>query len=222
MKRLTETAKWQDPWFRKLTSEQKLAYLYALDSCDSAGIFEPDEDLAAFLIGIRPDFCALAELMGERVQKLESGKWLLTRFVRFQESGAKPAAKRVSVKVERVDAPDDITVEALVGNPAYKHINVRAEFEKMRVWCAANKKHPTIRRFIVWLNRIEAPITTQAPRAVAITIPEPQGWRMWVARNYPDCVFLDEGNERFAKTWADLPSDMQRKFAAEMKYDNAA
>lgn len=46
----------------------------------------------------------------------------------------------------------------LTAQPAYASIDVRREFSKMEVWCQANKKQPTRRRFINWLNRIDQPI----------------------------------------------------------------
>ncbi len=54
-------------------------------------------------------------------------------------------------------------LETLKANPAYQHINVNAEMAKMRTWCDVNKKQPTRRRFVNWLNRIEKPLQA-APR----------------------------------------------------------
>lgn len=224
MKRLTETAKWQDAWFRRLEPAQKLAYLYVLDSCDNKGVFDPDEDLASFVIGARVNLTALAGQLGPRLEILPNGKWKLTRFESFQtEQVEAPPAKRRVLPLLFEDAdPVQVSLDSLRSNPAYAHINIDAEQQKLRVWCAAHKKQPTLKRFIAWLNRIEAPIGTQAAKPALPSIPEPQGWRFYIARNYPDCVFLDESNERFARTWADLPRDMQQKFAAEMKYASSA
>jgi hypothetical protein len=84
MKRFTETEKWRDTWFRKLSAPSKLAYLYILDNCDAAGVWDPDYDLADFTIGVKADWVAVLREMGERVKTLENGKWYLVRFVGFQ------------------------------------------------------------------------------------------------------------------------------------------
>ena len=84
MKRFTETAKWADPWFRKLPHTLKIGYLYLLDNVDNAGVIDLDKDLADFQIGFSVDWSELESALGERVRVLSCGKWYLTRFVRFQ------------------------------------------------------------------------------------------------------------------------------------------
>lgn len=41
-KRFTETDKWRDPWFRKLTPLQKCLFGYLCDNCNNAGFIEID------------------------------------------------------------------------------------------------------------------------------------------------------------------------------------
>jgi hypothetical protein len=84
MKRFTETEKWRDSWFRQLSPDTKLAYLYILDSADIAGVWDPDKALADFTIGRQIDWERVRNELGDRVKVLDSGKWLLTRFVAFQ------------------------------------------------------------------------------------------------------------------------------------------
>lgn len=45
----------------------------------------------------------------------------------------------------------------LKANPAYTQIDVDREHAKMCCWCAANRKQPTQRRFVNWLNRVDVP-----------------------------------------------------------------
>ena len=51
MKRFTETTKWEDPWFRKLSCKHKSLWLYLCDKCDNAGVWKIDLELASFQIG---------------------------------------------------------------------------------------------------------------------------------------------------------------------------
>ena len=46
---------------------------------------------------------------------------------------------------------------------AYNLIDVRREYSKMQAWCGVNRKTPTRRRFISWLNRIEKPMNVAKP-----------------------------------------------------------
>lgn len=50
--RFTETDKWKDPWFRKLSPNAKVLFEYLRDACDSAGFWEVDLDLASYFTGI--------------------------------------------------------------------------------------------------------------------------------------------------------------------------
>lgn len=51
--------------------------------------------------------------------------------------------------------PDDGWISELSRDPTYRGINVRNEFGKMQRWCEQNRKQPTKRRFVNWLNRAE-------------------------------------------------------------------
>ena len=64
--------------------------------------------------------------------------------------------KAVAKKIEPVSVAD--WLKSLGENPAYQFINVHREFSKMTSWCQVNRKQPTRRRFINWLNRTEIPL----------------------------------------------------------------
>ena len=84
MKRFTEADKWRDSWFASLTAREKLAYIYIVDNCDAAGVWDANTKLAEFMISEKVKWPELFNKMGNRVFRLTDGKWLLTRFVRFQ------------------------------------------------------------------------------------------------------------------------------------------
>lgn len=83
MKRFTETAKWADPWFRKLKPEIKLLWQWVLDNCDHAGVIEPDLELASFQIGFAYPIDSLQEL-GTRLMKIDGEKFFVPKFIEFQ------------------------------------------------------------------------------------------------------------------------------------------
>ena len=53
---------------------------------------------------------------------------------------------------------DEDWLNQLATNPAYSLIDVRREYSKMQTWCGVNRKMPTRRRFVAWLNRIDKPM----------------------------------------------------------------
>lgn len=83
MKRFTETAKWIDPWFHRLSPGNKLLWHYLCDNCDAAGVIDLDLDIAAFHIGVEKDKLDVSKF-GDRIERLECGKYWLTKFVKFQ------------------------------------------------------------------------------------------------------------------------------------------
>jgi|694.fasta_scaffold97759_2 hypothetical protein len=84
MKRFTDTDKWRDPWFRKLSSGVKLAFLFIVDNCDNAGVWDADMELADFSIGMEIPWQKVRDALGDRMEVLNSGKWHLKKFVNFQ------------------------------------------------------------------------------------------------------------------------------------------
>lgn len=83
MKRFTETEKWRDSWFRKLEIKLKALWQYICDSCDAAGVIDPDYEMMSLQIGAainEEDF----KKFGEKVIALPNGKFLIAKFVSFQ------------------------------------------------------------------------------------------------------------------------------------------
>jgi hypothetical protein len=100
VKRFTDTGKWNDPWFRALTPTAKLLWSWLLDNCDNAGVIDPDIMLAAFQIGERVEEKHIAEL-GNRLQRLPSGKLWIPKFIKFQ-FGALSEESRVHSSVVKL------------------------------------------------------------------------------------------------------------------------
>lgn len=84
MKRFTETTKWNDPWFRKLTPKMKTFWAYICDVCDPAGVWVVDFELATFFIGETVSEPEALESLKGRVVDLKNGKWVIAQFIQFQ------------------------------------------------------------------------------------------------------------------------------------------
>lgn len=104
-------------------------------------------------------------------------------------------------------ASDSDFIEDLAKSPAYEGIDVRREFEKMKVWACTSKKLPSRRRFINWLNRVERPVnghqTVQRVRGA-----EPVGWKAWLNHRRSDSP-LAAGGEREAHDWFSIDKGSQ-------------
>ena len=79
-KRFTSTEKWQDPWFCRLSNTDKLFWIYILDNCNHAGIWQVNMMLVRTYFGNDfelPDFKS-------RIVKLSREKWFIPKFIEFQ------------------------------------------------------------------------------------------------------------------------------------------
>jgi uncharacterized protein YdaU (DUF1376 family) len=75
----------------------------------------------------------------------------------IQKSEAEKQTASVSVTDASVTSDED-WLKQLEILPAYNLMDVRREYSKMQTWCGVNRKMPTRRRFVAWLNRIEKPM----------------------------------------------------------------
>lgn len=53
----------------------------------------------------------------------------------------------------------DELIARFSADSTYAGIDVRREYGKMAAWCGINKKEPTSKRFINWLNRVDKPLS---------------------------------------------------------------
>lgn len=84
MKRLTETSKWQDAWFRQLPPNLKLFWLYVIDNCDNAGVWNVDLGLAEFCIGTSIPLADAQKHLAGKYQPISETRWWIPKFVYFQ------------------------------------------------------------------------------------------------------------------------------------------
>jgi uncharacterized phage protein (TIGR02220 family) len=82
-KRFTDSRKYRDPWFRKLSPIQKCVWDYMIHECNHAGIWEVDFELASFCIGTAIDEESIDWLKG-RIYAISDEKWFIPNFIEFQ------------------------------------------------------------------------------------------------------------------------------------------
>lgn len=90
-KRFTDTEKWERPWFRQLSAENKSLWLYILDKCDIAGVWYVDLELAGFIMRTEYDPENTYFALEKQITKLDGGKkWWVNDFPRFQYGSLRP------------------------------------------------------------------------------------------------------------------------------------
>jgi hypothetical protein len=102
MKRFTDTSKWSDPWFRRLSAPAKMLWFYILDHCDSVGMIELDLDLAAQDCGVKITDATLSEI-GDRVEPAGKGKLIVPKFIKFQIGEPSESCKAHTKIIQAID-----------------------------------------------------------------------------------------------------------------------
>jgi hypothetical protein len=86
-KRFTDTDKWKKSFIRGLEARYKLLWLYILDDCDIAGVWQVDFEVASIKIGEEIDEKEALELFDGRVRSFDHGKkWFIMDYILFQYS----------------------------------------------------------------------------------------------------------------------------------------
>lgn len=84
-KRYTDTDKWKKPFIRNMKAPYKLLWLYLLDECDHAGIWQVDLEVAQIKIGERLKLETATEQLAGKIHVFAGGeKWFIPDFIEFQ------------------------------------------------------------------------------------------------------------------------------------------
>jgi len=98
-KRFTDNGKWADEWFSELSPQNKLAWLYILDHCDSVGVWKPNFRLANFQLGFEIDWTEFRNLCGDaRILLMENTCWWIIKFCDYQYGTLKEDSKSQTTK----------------------------------------------------------------------------------------------------------------------------
>ena len=84
-KRFTDTDKWKKGFIKNLPAKYKLLWLYILDDCNHAGIWDTDFEVASIRIGSKINEKEAAQVLGEQIKIFDGGnKWFIPKFIDFQ------------------------------------------------------------------------------------------------------------------------------------------
>lgn len=84
-KRFTDTEKWKKMFLRKLKTSYKVFWLYLLDECSHAGIWDVDFETAEIKTGEKLSEKIALELFQEKILPFDNfKKWFIPDFIEFQ------------------------------------------------------------------------------------------------------------------------------------------
>ena len=124
MKRFTDTKKWQGDWFQPLKSDDKVIWMYLVDSCNNAGVISPNIGMLEYCTGVKFNPDRFKEAFKEKVRILPCGKWFIPSFIEFQQgckiqdlSEKNNAHKQILRLLELIDYEKSSTWEPPMGGP---------------------------------------------------------------------------------------------------------
>lgn len=101
-KRLTDCSKWNKPFLRTMKAPYKLLWIYILDECDHAGIWQVDFDVARIKIGEQLNQEEALNLFEGKIFQFDNNeKWFIPDFIDFQY-GVLQADNRVHNSVIKI------------------------------------------------------------------------------------------------------------------------
>lgn len=85
-KRLSETKRWEDRWYRGLDPLHRNFWDYLCCQCDNAGVWKPDFDVVNLYVGKIDQELALKLINDskERIKVLKKDYWLIVDYIEFQ------------------------------------------------------------------------------------------------------------------------------------------
>lgn len=89
-KRLTDSEKWKDPWFRDLGRPYREFWVYLCDTCTFSGIWKKDFKMASFCIGEAIDEQEARRILNGRIVEIDQDKWFIPKFLIFQYETLNP------------------------------------------------------------------------------------------------------------------------------------
>lgn len=83
-KRFTDSDKWQDVWFTELSNDNKIIWLYLLDTCDHAGVIKLNLRLLNFNCSTNITVEDFKSIFKNRVIQINEESWFIPKFCSYQ------------------------------------------------------------------------------------------------------------------------------------------
>jgi len=106
-KRFIDTKIWDKSWYRKLSPDGKLLWIYILTKCDHAGILDGDWEAASFFIGYHiGEYEELPEQIKLKMIPIDDDQYFIPSFVDYQYGILKENSKPHLSVIKRLEEKD--------------------------------------------------------------------------------------------------------------------
>jgi len=122
MKRLTDTEKWDDPWFDALSNAEKNIWSFICDKCDIAGVWKFNLKTLKNKIDPKITIDSFNKILDGRILWLSPEKVFIIRFVNFQNGDISKGDAQIFIAIRKMLLYHGITLE--------RYIEIQTEYEK--------------------------------------------------------------------------------------------
>tara|TARA_R110001592_G_scaffold75769_1_gene229203 strand:+ start:2922 stop:3584 length:663 start_codon:yes stop_codon:yes gene_type:complete len=113
-KRFTDTDKWKKGFIRNLPAKYKLLWLYILDDCNHAGVWETDFEVASIRIGSKISEKEAAKVFASHIKIFDKGyKWFVPKFIDFQYGTLNENSRPHQAVIKLLDRYDVYNIEGI-------------------------------------------------------------------------------------------------------------
>lgn len=113
-KRFTDTDKWKKGFIRNLPAKYKLLWLYILDDCNHAGIWDTDFEVASIRIGSKINEKEACKVFAEQIKIFDKGnKWFIPKFIDFQYGTLNENSRPHQAVIKLLDKYDVYNIEGI-------------------------------------------------------------------------------------------------------------
>ena len=158
-KRFTDTDKWKKGFIRNLPAKFKLLWLYILDDCNHAGIWETDFEVASIRIGSKISNKEACKVFAEQIKIFDKGnKWFIPKFIDFQYGTLNENSRPHQAVIKLLDKYDVYNIEGIspvdlagidgeIKNPIKVKRFKKPTLEELEVYCIERKNKVDVQKF---------------------------------------------------------------------------
>jgi len=158
-KRFTDTDKWKKGFIRNLPAKYKLLWLYILDDCNHAGIWDTDFEVASIRIGSKINPIEAAKIFESQIKIFDEGnKWFIPKFIDFQygtlnensrphQAVIKLLDKHNVYNIEGISPVDVAGFEGEISKPVKFKRFVKPTLNDLELYCVERQNKVDIQKF---------------------------------------------------------------------------
>jgi|TARA_R100000664_G_scaffold33984_3_gene53166 hypothetical protein len=158
-KRFTDTDKWKKGFIRNLPAKFKLLWLYILDDCNHAGIWDTDFEVASIRIGSKINPTEAAKVFESQIKIFDDGnKWFIPKFIDFQYGTLNENSRPHQAVIKLLDKHDVYNIEGIspvdvagfdgeIKNPVKLKRFKKPSLDELEIYCVERQNKVDIQKF---------------------------------------------------------------------------